>query len=322
MFTDPENYNQRDTQRESEREFFPFEESQKNKNINQNKNTYPMYETNLNNPSFGPTNQNNLQNTINKIKKENNNNNKNDNNNNNNNNYNNYFNNPNNNFGQNLVTNIEEDIKGNWLDKLRCNLSSSFLQKYFDIDTEEIKERLISSLIPLNSRFYNLIENKPDLYGPFWIYTTLIFVIAASGSMTKYLQGITNEDYFQEFIPKAASIIYGIGFCLPLIIYVLMYFFGSDATFILILCIYSYSFTIYIPIMILCIPIEKLQWVLLFIGVLHSTGFLLINFWNELNKFIDNRKYFLLGIICIFQICLFLLLKLKFFKHINKTLII
>ena len=33
MFTDPENYNQRDTQRESEKEFFPFEESTNNKNI-------------------------------------------------------------------------------------------------------------------------------------------------------------------------------------------------------------------------------------------------------------------------------------------------
>ena len=38
MFTDPENYNQRDTQRESEKEFFPFEESTNNKNITQNKN--------------------------------------------------------------------------------------------------------------------------------------------------------------------------------------------------------------------------------------------------------------------------------------------
>ena len=313
MFTDPENYNQRDTLRESEKEFFPFEESTNNKNITQNKNNHNIYETNLNNPSFGPTNQNNLQNTINKIKQENNNSN--------NNNNNNYFNNPKDNYGQNIMANIEEDKKGNWLDKLRCNLSSTFLQKYFDIDTEEIKDRLISSLIPLNSRFYNLIEKKPDLYGPFWIFTTLIFVIAASGSMTKYLQGITNEDYFQEFIPKAAYIIYGIGFCLPLIIYVLMYFFGSDTSFILILCIYSYSFTIYIPIMILCIPIEQLQWVLLFIGVLHSTGFLLINFWNELDKFVDNRKFFVLGVICIFQICLFLLLKIKFFKHINKSLI-
>jgi hypothetical protein len=310
MFTDPENYN-RDTQRESERDFLPFEESF---NKNQNKNNYKIIQNNPNNPpSFGPTNINNSQNPNIKINPNSNNqNNQNENNEN-------YNNNNNNTFAEAIMNKLDKDINENWYDKLKCNIS--FLQKYFDIDTEEIKERLISSLIPLNSRFYNLIEKKPDLYGPFWIFTTLIFVISASGSMTKYLQGITNEDYFQQFIPKAAYIIYGIGFCLPIIIYVVMYFFGSNTPFILILCTYSYSFSIYIPIMILCIPIEKLQWILLFIGVLQSTGFLLINLWKEIDKFVDNRKYFVLGIICIFQICLFLLLKLKFFKHINKSLI-
>ena len=316
MFTDPENYN-RDTQRESERDFLPFEESYNKK---ENKNNYPIFQNNLNNPpSFGPTNINNNQNQNIKINQNSNNqNNQNQNNeNNNNNNYNN--NNNNNNFTETIMNKLDKSINENWYDKLKCNIT--FLQKYFDIDTEEIKERLISSLIPLNSRFYNLIEKKPDLYGPFWIFTTLIFIISVSGSMTKYLQGITNEDYFQQFIPKAAYIMYGIGFSLPIIIYIVMYFFGSKTSFILILCTYSYSFSIYIPIMILCIPIEKLQWILLFIGVLQSTGFLLINLWKEIDKFVDNRKYFVLGIICIFQICLFLLLKLKFFKHINKSLI-
>ena len=247
MFTDPENYN-RDTLRESDKDFLPFEESFKN---NQNKKNYPNYQNNQNTtPSFGSSNINDLKKQNTKINQNSNNQN---NQNQNNENYNNNYNNNNNNFSETIMNKLDKTINENWYDKLKCNIT--FLQKYFDIDTEEIKERLISSLIPLNSRFYNLIEKKPDLYGPFWIYTTLIFVISASGSMTKYLQGITNEDYFQQFIPKAAYIIYGIGFCLPIIIFVIMYFFGSNTPFILILCTYSYSFSIYIPIMILCIPI-------------------------------------------------------------------
>ena len=298
MFTDPENYN-----RDTERDFPTFGESQDSRKQSQ-KNPYPIYQ---NTPSFGPKKNDNLLNAIKNIKEENESkigNNSNNNNNNNNNNNDNL---------ENRIKITGENMTESWLEKLKC----SFLQKYFDIETDEIKERLIASIIPLNSNFYNLIESKPDLYGPFWIYTTLIFVIAASGSMTKYLQGITNEDYFQVFIPIAAYVIYGIGFCLPILIYVCMYFFGSNISFILILCIYAYSFTIYIPVMILCIPIEKFQWIFLFIGVLYSTGFLVINFWNELNKFVDNRKYFVIGIICIFQICLFLILKMKFFKHLK-----
>ena len=289
MFTDPDNYNQRDT----ERDFPTFGESSEiKKSLKLKKNNYPIYPNNTEFTSFGSKNPN-LINTINNIKEDNN----------------------NNNLNENLV---ESSTIENWLNKFKCNLS--FLEEYFNIDTEEIKERLISSIIPLNNKFYNLVEPKPDLYGTIWIYTTLIFVISASASLTKYLKGINNEDYFQQFIPVAAYVIYGIGFSLPLIIYICFYLFGSNVSFVLILCIYSYSFTIYIPIMILCIPVEKLQWIFLLFAILHSTTFLLINFWNELNKFIDSRKYFILGIICIFQICLYIILKIKFFKHIKITM--
>ena len=55
MFTDPENYN-RDTLRESDKDFLPFEESFKN---NQNKKNYPNYQNNQNTtPSFGSSNIN------------------------------------------------------------------------------------------------------------------------------------------------------------------------------------------------------------------------------------------------------------------------
>ena len=116
------------------------------------------------------------------------------------------------------------------------------------------------------------------------------------------------------------SVIYGIGFCLPFIVKVLMYIFGSETSFVLVLNIYAYSFSIYAPILILCIPFEKLQWLLLFYAVLSSTCFLLLNFWKELSKYVDNRKYFILGVIGIFQFSLFFVIKLKFFAHISKNL--
>ena len=218
----------------------------------------------------------------------------------------------------NLINKVSQNVGRSWLDSINCNIA--FLQIYFDFETDEIIQRLIASLIPFNKNFINLVEKKPDLYGPFWIYTTLIFIIASAGSLTKYIQGATQEDYFQKFIPLAMSVIYGIGFCLPLIIKVLMYIFGSETAFVLVLNIYGYSFSIYGPIFILCIPLEQLQWLLLFYAVLSSTCFLLLNFWKELNKYVDNRKYFVLGVICIFQVSLFFVIKLKFFADISKKI--
>lgn len=181
----------------------------------------------------------------------------------------------------NLINKVSQNVGRSWLDSINCNLT--FLQVYFDFETDEIIKRLIASLIPFNKNFINLVGKKPDLYGPFWIYTTLIFIIASAGSLTKYIQGATQEDYFQKFIPLAMSVIYGIGFCLPFIVKVLMYIFGSETPFVLVLNIYAYSFSIYGPIFILCIPLEQLQWLLLFYAVLSSTAFLLLNFWQELN---------------------------------------
>ena len=215
----------------------------------------------------------------------------------------------------NLINKVSQNVGGSWLDNINCNLSFFFF--FFDFETEEITKRLIASLIPFNKNFINLVEKKPDLYGPFWIYTTLIFIVASAGSLTKYIQGANNEDYFQKFIPLGMSVIYGIGFCLPVIIKVLMYLFGSETSFVLVLNIYAYSFSIYAPILILCIPFESLQWLLLFYAVFSSTCFLLLNFWKELTKYVDNRKYFILGVIVIFQISLFFVIKLKFFAHIK-----
>ena len=218
----------------------------------------------------------------------------------------------------NLINKATENTKSSWLDNIMCNMS--FLQSYFDIETDDIIKRLLASLIPCNKNFINLVEKKPDLYGPFWIYTTLIFIIASAGSLTQYIHGADQEDYFQKFIPIAGGVIYGVGFCLPLIVKALMYVFGSETSFVLVLCIYAYSFTIYAPIFILCIPFENLQWILLFLAVLDSSCFLLINFWTELSKYVDNRKYFILAVIGILQLSLLFVFKLEFFAHIKKTM--
>ena len=159
-------------------------------------------------------------------------------NNNNNNNNNNYINNNTPEYpDSNLINKATENTKTSWLDNIQCNIS--FLQSYFDIETDDIIKRLMSSLIPCNKNFITLVEKKPDLYGPFWIYTTLIFIVASAGSLTKYIHGAEEEDYFQKFIPMAMAVIYGVGFVLPLIVKALMQVFGSETSFVLVVCIYA-----------------------------------------------------------------------------------
>ena len=88
--------------------------------------------------------------------------------------------------------------------------------------------RLLASLIPFNKKFFNIYKEKPDLYGPFWIYTTLVIMIAVSGNLSRYYQLKPNFTYNYEFIPIAATVIYSIGLGLPLGLKFMMRFMGAN----------------------------------------------------------------------------------------------
>jgi hypothetical protein len=75
------------------------------------------------------------------------------------------------------------------------------------VTTAEVRSRLLHSLIPFNPKFYDISEKSPDLYGPFWIYTTLVFIIAAAGSLAKYIKNDSTQNFFQNFVPIAAGVV-------------------------------------------------------------------------------------------------------------------
>jgi len=127
---------------------------------------------------------------------------------------------------------------------------------YFDVSTADIRTRLWTSMIPFNKMFYTHYKQKPDLYGPFWIYTTLIAILAISGNFSRALQmGTQDFTYNFRFIPIAATIIYGIGIGLPFTLKLLMRLMGSEffsGSFIEIVGIYGYSFSTFLITAFLC----------------------------------------------------------------------
>lgn len=60
-----------------------------------------------------------------------------------------------------------------------------------------------------------------------------------------------------------------------------------------------------------------MQWVLIAYAVFSSTSLILVNYWKELAKYMEKKRYLILGIVIAFQIGLFLVLKLYFFEKYN-----
>jgi hypothetical protein len=50
------------------------------------------------------------------------------------------------------------------------------------------------SAITLRPPFRQVIKDKPDLYGPFWIATTLIVIIIASASLITFFASIGDKN--------------------------------------------------------------------------------------------------------------------------------
>ena len=209
----------------------------------------------------------------------------------------------------------KEDQPKSYIDKLLCIFN--FIRPYFKVTFNDIKLRLKSSFIPIKNDFMDIAVKTPDLYGPFWIYTTLIYVIAAGGALSYYFTNAVNN-YFQLFVPVAGSILYSFGFGFPLALWLCMKVFKLEMKYVSLICLYGYSLTCFIPVLILCASgFAWIQWILLIYGIANSTAFVLINLWNYIRTVDDKKKYTFLGIFGAGQFILFLILKFYFFGSFN-----
>ena len=224
------------------------------------------------------------------------------------------------NIASQFTSTAKDQIYKSWIDRYLCCFN--WLKKYFQIKSNDFFKRIALSVIPFNSKFYELVENSPDFYGPFWIYTTLIILVSSCGSLTRTIQGNRDTNFFQEFIPTASILIYFIGFGVPVFLALFSKIFGGKINIASVICIYGYSYTIFLPITIICsIPHELLQWLLLAYAIFSSTSLIIRSLSRSLTSVQSGKKIAIIVIICIFQTIIFFVLKLYFFKHLNKELI-
>lgn len=185
-----------------------------------------------------------------------------------------------------------------------------FYQQHFDVDTHQVLRRLAFSVIP-NPRsnfIQHVLKPRADLYGPFWIATTLILASAIGGNISSYLQSrgrLASWRYDFRKVTLASTVIYMYWWLVPLGIVAFFYMQSrkSDSSsdgedqdplvaqphsrvrgrhtgvkahnFVELLSVYGYSLTIFVPVSILwAIPSTVLQWSLVVLAMGISGAFL------------------------------------------------
>jgi len=163
-----------------------------------------------------------------------------------------------------------------------------YYQPLFDIDTIQVLNRIKGSLLPRpRGVFFDLISANPDLWGPFWIATTLIFAMAVTGNLSSYYAytgPAGGWTYNFNQLTLAGSVIYSYVTLLPLLLWAALRYYEAQKRLVDIICIYGYTLGVFVPVSILCVlPSEPLRWLLVLAGGGVSALFLLSNFHAHLS---------------------------------------
>jgi len=198
----------------------------------------------------------------------------------------------------------------------------SFYQPYFDVDTMDVLRRCLAGLIPVGKPFFERVQGNPDLYGPFWVTTTVLFLLAISSNFAEYiaywLDGVeTHWTYDFYKISIAAAVFYGFLGLVPLIIWALSRFLvKAKLTLIQIYCVYGYSLTAFLVATPFCIaPFEWVRYVVIILACILSCVCLIVAFIKALQH--DLAKGIVVIIVSLLlHIALALTYKIYFFSEV------
>lgn len=206
-------------------------------------------------------------------------------------------------------------------------------RRYFNVDTKDVAWRVGNSLIgPFHANFMEKTWEQPDLYGPFWVATTLIFVTAVAGNFANYIEwkkestdsppdsggAAFDRQWYNDYakLGWSALLFYGYVFVIGLVLYFAARYFKAGMQLVNVWCIYGYSLSIFIPISFACIPsIQWLRWTVIMVATGLSGFFLFMNFRATIYAAAPAKASLILLTMVGVHVGLGLVLKLFFFDY-------
>ncbi|CAG8105462.1 unnamed protein product [Penicillium olsonii] len=196
--------------------------------------------------------------------------------------------------------------------------SLHYYEQFFDVDTNEVLRRCVATLYP-RTNFLDVLEGRPDLYGPIWIATTVVVILFLTGTISQWLSNNDDQHFEYDFalLSGAAGLIYGYTGILPIVLWGALRWFGSS-TADLIECwaLYGYSNLVWIAVALVSwSPLNALNWALVGVGFAWTVFFLLRNLYPVLNATDAKMSKVLLVAVVLVHAALTIAIKMLFFAH-------
>lgn len=208
-------------------------------------------------------------------------------------------------------------------------------RSFFNVDTSDVLQRMFASTVLFfKGNFLEAVSERPDLYGPFWVASTLVFVSAATGNYAGYLAhtrkgGVAPPPpgqstdapagwyYDIDKVGGSMGLFYGYVSIVGLALWGALRWFKSNISLAQVWCAYGYSMCVFIPMAVVCVvPIDIVRWAVVGAATFVSGLFLLLTFRGPvMESEAGARASPLLLVIIGAHACLGLALKLYFFNY-------
>ena len=198
-----------------------------------------------------------------------------------------------------------------------------YYQQYFEVTTDEVLRKIFFALTVVWYRRFRLAAQRVDFYGPFWIYATMVFSLAASQNLYSFLSRPehTRFKYTIEYVPKAFAVIFVFGFLVPVLVNLLLRGFGGGIRYSKVVSIYGYSQCINVLMMLLCAyPNATSQNFFIAWGAVHSSLFVFLCLKDELVQTAEgNLKFVAVAVMASCQLVTVLIYKRYFFGDLYRV---
>jgi hypothetical protein len=228
----------------------------------------------------------------------------------------------------------------------------NFYKIYFDVDTADVAERIKSSVMvwknvnvdesstnpdchnpdSTNPAFgeigrYNVftaVLSKgagPDLYGPFWLSMTLVFIVSVTSNINLWFNA-TEVDFATDVssIIAAIWVVYSFSVGVPLTCYMALHCLGgkdvsAKMPLVTLISIYGYSLTLFVPCALLCaVPSTAVVYLSLLTATCFSGALIAKNTGEALMGVDSSVGKGVVGWMAGCQIVFFLVLKFYFYS--------
>jgi hypothetical protein len=200
--------------------------------------------------------------------------------------------------------------------------STAFYAQFFDVDTSTVLNRCRAAILPFlpnTPPFLDTMDGNPDLYGPFWIATTVVVILFLTGTISHKLasEGKKHFEYDFRLLSGAAGLVYGYTLFVPLGLWAALRWFGAQSL-ELVECwaLYGYGNLFWIAVALLSwSPLNGLNYALVGLGYGVSVFFLVKNLYPVITAIEKKISQIMLVAVVLLHAGLAIAIKILFFTH-------